>query len=664
MDIGCFQVKRVLQDVEQTVRERGRLDETVRARRQRALEKKRAEATSRRADLRGQVGKRIQTIERSKKLHRSTRAAPFVESAPVSREQAGFQLLAQLLAEAGERGRALLINAARLSYEDAAQAEPLALADTLCARCEGLSELVLDLTDQLTAGIMGLRPAAAQGHGGPSAAQSPEHDVARGRTPNATLGTHTTLRSTTLAAHPFADAETLDFILDQLILTVCSAKSLAAPSHRVRPVTDDARAVPHSPLNMTDAVMMARIKAHLDDGRNEGHAEGTTADSSTQPWKRLNAERKMAMVSNETVAQIAPVLLKYGLMSFAAQLKKYGFHRLPALRKASVEQLEQLGMSSKQAAMLLRAVTGAATTAKETPSDGSRSVTKRPHGVDIPNEAWFYTAELEPEPERRPVLMADVQPVSRHVSPRVSRLHNKRNAAIGSLVSSANFDGIVERDGSNTGTGGETASKERYEPVLAEHKAQVERYELALRKEVREEQQANDWLRARPPRHRARILDLDKAKKDAAVNSTLWKGHRAAAELVSELSVDNPAVSMAAGMVFSESTGSLAGQVYAQQSATRQAAAELDDEIHQLMSMSAPRSVHVYVGDPRFLPSDASQAHDNRADYTGGEFIDRWSSLQLQSPESIESHKQALRLASAWQPRTKRSFRVERVLGA
>ena len=50
MDIGCFQVKRVLQDVEQTVRERGRLDETVRARRQRALEKKRAEATSRHAD--------------------------------------------------------------------------------------------------------------------------------------------------------------------------------------------------------------------------------------------------------------------------------------------------------------------------------------------------------------------------------------------------------------------------------------------------------------------------------------------------------------------------------------------------------------------------------------------------------------------------------------
>jgi hypothetical protein len=57
-------------------------------------------------------------------------------------------------------GKGDLGEAAGLARYKAEQADPLILADFLVTRCEGLSELVLDITDQLTAEVMGLRHAA------------------------------------------------------------------------------------------------------------------------------------------------------------------------------------------------------------------------------------------------------------------------------------------------------------------------------------------------------------------------------------------------------------------------------------------------------------------------------------------------------------------------
>lgn len=704
MDIGCFQVKRVLQDVEQKVRERGRNEEAERIRWRRTAENKKAEANSRRADLRGQVGKRFQTLERKQRLHQDTQLAPSVVGVVTAREQAGFVLLTQLLVEAGEQGRALLSAAAGLSKAAAGQAEPLALANALCARCEGLSEQVLDVTDQLTVEVMGIRPAAAEEHGGCQYAPSLEGDVAREWTSPATPSRqHTLVRTTTLAAHPFADAETLQFMLDQLLVMVSSAASSATQSRGVQPDTEPARPATSSPLVMMDAVMMAVMKDQFDGEQSAGHPTESPRKSAEKSWKLVKAKRMVSKMSNETVAQVAPILLKHGLMDFARQLKKYGFHRLPALRKATVGQLVQLGMNSMQATTLLRAVTGNGTMGQEA-GNGKRSVTKRAHGVEISNEAWFYQAELEPEPERDTVTMVDLRPVSPRPSPRGrpihSRVHGKKKAAIQSLVSSPDFDRMMKRvddDGDanhetakRTGTRGQQTDTEFVEGEIrkagqqrnekaAECKESDKRSELAKHRELREEQEANDWLRARPAGHRTIIRDSEKAMKEATVKNTLRKVTQAPHlqgisndlrsnrkplndRIGSEGSTDSPAIGTTAGMRFSASSKTFGGQIYEPQSSLQELV-ELDNEIF-FWKTKTPRTSQVYVGDPRFLPTAGpergSAAHSS---FTGGKFIERWSSLQGHSPGSIESRKQALRVAKAWQPKTTRSFRVERVLG-
>jgi hypothetical protein len=698
MDIGCFQVKRVLQDVEQKVRVRGRNEEMDRSKWLRTAEKKRAEVDSRRADLRGQVGKRFQTLERKDRLDKDIQPAPLMGGVPTAREQAGFQLLAQLLAEAGEQGRDILSAAAGLSQGVARQARPLALADALCARCEGLSELVLDLTDQLTAEVMGIRPAAVEELGGPRSGPSLEDDVARGWTPPATSRQHTLIPTTTLGAHPFADADTLEFMLDQLLVMLSSAASLATQSHCVQPDTEEARSVTSSPLSMMDSAMMAALKAQIDGEQSAEDLTESPPKSAVESWKRLKAKRKATLMANETVAQIAPILLKHGLMDFARQLKKYGFHRLPALRKASVGQLVQLGMSSTQATTLLRAVTGRGTAGEEEANDGRSSVTKRAHGVEISNEAWFYKAEMEPEPERPPVTMADLRPAPRRPSPRGHHVHGKTDAAIQSLVSGPGVDDVVKRD-DRADANDEPAQRtirphqqtdskfleaekksvaQQHAKERVDYKEGVKRRALAVKKEMREEQEANDWLRARPADHRT-IVVPEKASKDAAVKQVLRKGtqmphlkgiidHPGSSRKLlndrtaSELSTGSPAIGTTAGMRFSESSGSFGGQIYEQQSGSQQSLVELDNEIF-FWKTKAPRTAHVHVGDPRFLPTGTVLGHTANASFTGRKFINRWSSLQSHSPESIESRKQALRVAKAWQPKTTRSFRVERVLG-
>eukprot|EP01043_Picozoa_sp_COSAG02_P001367 COSAG02_NODE_29_length_51136_cov_346.293317_2_plen_697_part_00 len=696
MDIGCFQVRRVLQDVEQRVQERARNKETERFRWQRTAEKKKAEANSRRTDLRGQVGKRFQTLERKQCLDQGTQLAPSTVGVPTAREQAGFVLLAQLLVEAGEQGRALLSAAAGLSKAAAGQAEPLALADALCARCEGLSELVLDLTDELTAEVMGIRPAAAEEHCAPQLAPNLEGDVAREWTPPAsTSRQHTLVRTTTLTAHPFADAETLEYMLDQLLAMVSSAASLATQSRCVQPDTKQGRPATNSPL----------MKDQSDGEQSAGHPADSSSKSAEKSWKLLKAKRKVSNISNETVAQVAPILLKHGLMDFARQLKKYGFHRLPALRKATVGQLVQLGMSSMQATTLLRAVTGNGTMGQAEAGGGRRSVTKRAHGVEISNEAWFYKAELEPEPEQHPVTMADLRPVSRRPSlparPVHGLVHGEKNAAIQSLVCNPGFDRMTKRVDDNADANDETAKRtgtpdqqtdtefvegeikraeQQRNEEAAEPKASIKRSGLAKQKELREEQEANDWLRARPAGHRAIVRDSEKAMKDATVKNTLRKVtqpphlHGISNDLHSnrkppkdrtgsELSIDSPAIGTIAAMRFSASSKSFGGQVYESQS-SQQELVELDNEIF-FWKTKTPRTSQVYVGDPRFLPTAGTvRGSAAQASFTGGKFIERWSSLQAHSPETIESRKQALRVAKAWQPKTTRSFRVERVLGA
>ena len=132
----------------------------------------------------------------------------------------------------------------------------------------------------------------------------------------------------------------------------------------------------------------------------------------------------MAMVSNDTVAQIAPILLKYGLMDFAKDLKKYGFHQLPQLRKASVGQLVQIGMSSMQAKTLLLAVSPSAVPgALSSPNRhlvltsssphlvaGSRgSARTLPHGITVEEDAWFHKKkEKRSNRQQQPVMMKDL----------------------------------------------------------------------------------------------------------------------------------------------------------------------------------------------------------------------------------------------------------------
>lgn len=711
MDIGCFQVRRVMQDVEQKVRMRERHAEMDRAKWQRTAARKAQEVNdSRRTDGRGQVGKRFQTIERIRKVNRDI-SLQSRNHAPESREEAGFRLLVLLLAEAGESGRALLGTAAGLSRDAAAHAETLDFASALCARCEGLSELVLDFTDQLTAAVMGIRPPAAEEHGGPRRTESTlEGDDVRQLTLH-TDGMHYNVPSSTLGAHPFADAETLEYMLQQLVLTISSAASLAAQSPRTKVDSEDARAASASPLMMIDAVMMAQMTAR---SKGEGGAEREAGASGKLLWETLNAKLKTATVSNETVAQIAPLLLKYGLMDFAKQLKKYGFHRLPELRKASVDQLVLLGMTSKQAAELLQAATGGAV-AHGDASDGRHSVTNRAHGIEISNEAWFHNAELEPEPDYVPVTMADLRPVSRRTSPRdraprraqkaASGMQADQEHAIQALVGSQDFQGAATDDNADmqdnpfytdTMTTEEflMAEAQRRVAATAEYKQSIKRQELATLKEVREEQEAQSWLLSRPAKHRLRVRNDDQVVKGAKAsvvaplqkitpmhlqgvsefgksNHTNFsarsfgrnpaKAHTAS----TELSEGYHGANTATGMQFSQSSGSIASQILVDQKSSAQLVA-LDDEIKQLMSrISArpPRSSHVFVGDPRFLPTDTTQFHASAASHRGDEFIERWSSLQMHSPQSIEARKQAMRLAKTWRPKTKSSFRVERVHG-
>lgn len=770
MDIGCFQVERVLQDVEQKVREKGRKEELQRARWQRRTEKKRAEEHSRHVDMRGSHGKRKQTKQRIQALHDDTVPTHTVMLATAPREKAGMQLLVQILDEAGAQGRSLLGEAAGLPRAEAGQVQPEMLASELCVRCEGLSELVLDLTDQLTAGVMGIRPAAPPEYGGPPHTEmSMEFGVAAGWTQDEWLNaphhidkgiqhlsaTHASRLGARLGAHPFADAETLDYILDQLLLTISSAAALATQSPRTSgsPLNETSPATPGSPLNVLDAVMAAGAKARDDAGESE--SAGAAARGGSSLWKQLNAKRKMAMVSNETVAQIAPFLLKYGLMDYARPLKKYGFHQLPALRKASIAQLVQLGMSSREAMILLRAV-GASHPGEgeegQTPEERRKSAGKgkRAHGIEIPNEAWFFKAELEPEPEQAPVLMSDLRPVSRHGlssrggrSTRDDRQAGKSSgdgAAIvghgytapgakpGDAGDAGNADGAAPaaldvgavnslRDLVQVGAAKDTkeslekAAVDQREQAQSDYARLISRNRQSHLRDLKEEQEADAWLKAQPLKHRVKKPDPGKAVKGATINATLRKkiapmphmkgfsehgntNHTQVSgmgdtfgpvtesqsisrasntsehsgEMMREASVSNGfrvgAVGITAGMRFSQTSSSFAGQVF-QHAASQDSLAhlaKLDGEILSAMS-GAPRA-QVYVGDPRFLPNDLSQAHRGVANYNGEDFIQRWSSLQMHSPRTIEERKQAMRVAKAWQPKTTRSFRVERALGA
>jgi hypothetical protein len=72
--------------------------------------------------------------------------------------------------------------------------------------------------------------------------------------------------SAELGAHPFADAETLDFILDQLLLTISTAARISAGQSPRGSVcrageTLQPTETAGAPMSMMDTIMSARFKA-------------------------------------------------------------------------------------------------------------------------------------------------------------------------------------------------------------------------------------------------------------------------------------------------------------------------------------------------------------------------------------------------------------------
>ena len=468
-------------------------------------------------------------------------------------------------------------------------------------------------------------------------------------------------------------------------------------------------------------------------------------------WSKLNAKRKMAMISNETVAQIAPILMKYGLMDFAKDLKKYDFHQLPQLRKASVGQLVQLGMSSQQATSLLLAVNPSAI------SEGRGSARVLPHGITVAEDAWFHKkVAKKPARPSAPVTMKDLhapfQNSHRYKEarrqqrerdpkppPELEMTATQRQKTIDKVLPQPDLDAPIEPEPEASRSNfimrnnpyetlspsppprpptTESERLTRQDAHFAERTFDYDRVvkemARALKVDLREEQEADSWLKSQPLQHRRSNVDMTKQQKGEAMRSTFnmktaatWHttgfsvhgttNHTRSSGTTSQVfgaglaGVDechsreySPSASIharvATGVVGHTSglaglgarlgtraTGSFAesmaaGETAAESSTAHSSAtlAEMDEEIQ--LGMNRVARSHVYVGDPRFIPTDLTQVHRGNASYSGREFIDRWSSLQSHSPRSIEERKQMMRIDAAWQPKTVRSFRVDRVV--
>ena len=636
MDIGCVRVNRVLQDVEQRVRERERRGELQRSKwlRNRGRAEK-ASAGERSTDMRGGKSKRAVKIGRKKEREAQEAAAHPAFPVSASREEAGLELLMELL-EACEHSKGRLGAAAGLTVAQAERADPVSLAQLLCARCQGLGELVLELTDAAVSGVLGLR--SAQEEDDDEGGADGPYMLGPSKWGSGGLGggSARTLPVATLGSHPFADEVMLDTIVEELLQTFsAAARGGGGSPSSARALRGSSRGMAESPLPLMDTIVLAQEKVRQDAANASANASGELRSGLTH-WHSLDGSAAIDHAAMDTVAQVAPLLVKYGLTDFAQALKKYGFHKLPALRKASLEQLVQLGMSSTQANVLLRAAGGLS-------NADERSSMNRSRQSHIRNDAWFHQVAAPSTPP----------------TPAVPRRRKpKRNDLASVPLSEA-----VKRHVANASA--ESPEPHPREPTEAEvaeairvrleeeYHQSVKEKQQALRKERVEEQQAESWLHAQPARYRtktahgrAAALKLAEGlerSRELASESTSGSGvwaedshHSSIGGSTSQLGfgVANPA-SLASSVL---GTGSR----------------DSDGDLGATRTKVRARDVVSHPGDRRFLPTNND--HIAMPRYGGQEYVRRWE--QLSSGRGSFS----ARVEPTWSPKTTSSFRVERVV--